>query len=228
MTRLLAVMCAALLFCGCARFPGGGGVFTKRVRFILRLAGPVNPNYVYIFAINDADDLTGANGGPIPVVAPPWGNGIVSGRCTHFIRYDGFLPNGGYAIYKFTDTTLLTYFQTGIPVAFVTPAPGEDRLDVEIDLTQIEPDPVQALAIQALQINLLTMNRVITNPNDPGPKFWDALGDSTQPGSINDFITIDVTTDRIYRNSDLNLEPSGDVADPSLDIVDWTIEIRSQ
>jgi hypothetical protein len=220
---------AAIAVVGCARFPtGGGGTFTKRLHFRVRLAGPVNPNYVFIAAINDADDLTGANGGPIPVVQRPWGNGFVAGKCTHFIRYDGTLPNGGYGVFKFTDLiNLLTWFQTGIPVNFITPNPGSDIIEFEIDLTQIRPLPSDALLIQALQINLLTMDRVPTNPDDPNPRYWDAFGDGT-PGSINDFITIDVTTAHIYRNSDLNIEPGGDVADPSLDIVDWSIEIRTQ
>lgn len=228
MKRFIALVICVLAL-GCARFPsGGGGIFTKRLLFTIRLAGPVNPNFVYIVAINDADDITGQNGGPIPVIARPWGNGFVAGRATHFVRYDGFLPNGGYAVYKFTDLqNLLTYFQTGIPVNFVTPAPGDDTLFFEIDATQLRPDPNQALMIRALQVNLLTMDRVPTDPNDPNPKFWDALGDSRLPGSINDFITIDTTTDRIYRNSDLNIEPSGDTTDPGLDIVDWTIEIRT-
>jgi hypothetical protein len=214
---------------GCAKFPeGGGGVFTKRFRFVIRLAAPVNPNYVYIFAINDADDITGEHGGPLPVIAPPWGNGFVAGKATHFIRYDGFQPNGGYAVFKFVDQTLLTYFQTGIPISFTTPGPDDNFLEFEIDATQLRPNPNDALQIRALQINLLTMDRVITDPNDHGPKHWDALGDSRDPGSSEDYITIDTTGPRIYRNSDMQNEPEGDVDDPSLDIVDWTIEVRTQ
>jgi len=229
MFRVVVFVAVCSLAFGCAKFPeGGGGVFTKRFRFIIRLAAPVNPNYVYIVAINDANDLTGQNGGPIPVVAPPWGNGFVAGKATHFVRYDGFQPNGGYAVFKFADPNLLTYFQTGIPVNFFTPGPEDVRLDFEIDATQLRPNPRDALSIRALQINLLTMDRVPTDPNDPNPKYWDALGDSTEPGSINDYITIDVTGPRIYRNSELQNEPEGDVSDPSLDMVDWSIEIRTR
>lgn len=228
--RSFAGICILLLLLGCAKFPThGGGTRTKRLKFIVKLAGPVNPNYVYVVAINDANDLTGQNGGPIPVVAPPWGNGFVAGKATHFVRYDGFQGGGGYAIYRFTDLEfLLSWILTGIPVFFITPGQDSDELIFDLDLTQIRPNPEQALLIRALQINILTMDRVPIDPNDTRPKFWDALGDSRDPTSINDFITIDLSIDRFYRNSDTNLEPRGDVNDPSLDIVDWSIEIRTQ
>ena len=228
MRRLLFLITIATLTLGCARFPEGGtGTFTKRIRVSIRLAAPVNPNYIYIFAFNDANDPTGSEG-PIPVVAPPWGNGFVSGAATHFVRYDGFLPNGGYGVFKFTDPSLLNYFQTGIPVSFVTPGQNDVRLEFEIDATQLRPDPNEALQLLYLQVNLLTMDVAPTDPQYTGPKFWDALGDSRQPGSLNDFITIDLSTSRVYRNSEMQIEPDGDVDDPSLDIVDWTIEVRTR
>jgi hypothetical protein len=228
MFRFAAALLALFLIAGCARSPaGGGGTFTKRIKVIIRLAAPVDPDYIYIVAFNDANDPTGV-AGPQPVVAPPWGNGFVAGAATHFVRYDGFLPNGGYGVFRFADPNLLTYFQTGIPVSFVTPGPNDFRLEFEIDATQLRPDPQQALQLNYLQVNILTMDIAPTDPNYPGPKFWDALGDSRLPGSLNDYITIDLTTSRIYRNSELQIEPEGDVNDPALDIVDWTIEVRTQ
>ena len=228
MLRFIVSLAALTLIVGCARSPeGGGGVFTKRIRVVIRLAAPVDPDYIYIVAFNDANDPTGV-AGPQPVIAPPWGNGFVAGAATHFVRYDGFLPNGGYGVFKFADPSLLTYFQTGIPVSFVTPGPNDFRLEFEIDATQLRPDPSQALQLNYLQVNLLTMDIAPTDPNYSGPKFWDALGNSRLPGSLNEFITIDLTTSRIYRNSDLQIEPEGDVDDPALDIVDWTIEVRTQ
>lgn len=228
MLRFLIAFLALCLAAGCARSPeGGGGVFTKRIRVWIRLAAPVNPDYIYIVAFNDANDPTGV-AGPQPVIAPPWGNGFVAGAATHFVRYDGFLPNGGYGVFRFTDPSLLTWFQTGIPVAFVTPGPNDNLLEFEIDATQLRPDQAQALQLLYLQVNLLTMDIAPSDPNYPGPKFWDALGDSRLPGSINDYITIDLSTSRFYRNSELQIEPEGDTPDPSLDIVDWFIEIRTR
>jgi hypothetical protein len=230
MFRVGAIVALVSLSAGCAKFPGGPpGGGGKRIEFTILLDAPVNPNYVYIFAINDGDDLTGAQGGPLPIIRPPWGNGFCAPKATHFIRYDGFQPSGGYAVFKFIDlVNLLTFVNIGIPVSFTTPDSNSRVLEFAIDLSQLRPPPADPNDILALQINLMTMDRVITNPNDPGPKFWDALGDSRLPTSIDDYITIDTTVDRVYRNSDANIEPQGDVIDPALDIVDWTIRVRSQ
>lgn len=221
---------AVLFIWGCAKFPPGAGEGpTRRLRFFVELAAPVNPNYVYIVALNDANDPTGALGGPIPVISRPWGNGFVAGKATHFVRYDGFQPGGGYALYRFTDLqNLLTWVFVGVPVNFVTPGPDDRFLDFEIDLSQIRRPPQDPMDVRFLQINILTMDRVPTDPNDPREKIWDAFGDSRNPASINDYITIDIQTDRVIRSSDFpNLEPPGDVGDPSLDIIDWRIEVRT-
>lgn len=220
---------AALLILGCAKFPDTpGGPDSRRIRFVITLDGPVDPNYVYIVAIRDANDDTGATGGPIPVIQKPWGNGFVAGKATHFIRYDGVQPSGGYLLNKFTDlVNLLTWIPLGVPYDFITPNPGDNRLEFTITLKQLRPPPDDPDDITSLQVNILTMDVVPNDPNYNGSKFWDAFGDSTDFNSINDYITINVQQDRIYRNSVLQNEAGGDVADPSLDIIDWLIEIRS-
>lgn len=230
MWRVLAVFCLAALFVACAKFPPGPPPGAgKRIEFFIRFNGPVNPNYVYIVAIRDGDDLTGAGGGPLPVIRPPWGNGFCAPKATHFIRYDGFQAGGGYSVNRFVDlVNLLTWVNIGFPVTFTTPGPNDDFIEFSISLSQLREPPANPEDIRALQINILTMNRVITNPNDPGPKIWDALGDSLDPNSIDDYITIETTVDRTYRNSDTNLEPQGDCIDPQLDIIDWVIRVRSQ
>ncbi|RMG22836.1 MAG: hypothetical protein D6724_09685 [Armatimonadetes bacterium] len=222
-------LCLTILFAiGCAKFPDSGSQQgTRRLIFTIEMASEINPDFVYIVAIRDGDDLTGQEG-PIPVIAPPWGNGFVAGKATHFVRFDGDQPNGGYGLYRFTDTqNLSSWILLGVPISFQTPGPGERTLRFEIDLTQLRPNPADALNIQALQINLLTMDRVPTDPNDNDPKTWDALGNSRDINEISSYLTIFMTPDRIYRNSDTNLEPEGDTDDPRLDIVDWTIEVRS-
>lgn len=226
------VLSAILVFAifGCARFPssppGGEG---RKLRFWFKLAAPVNPNFVYIVAINDRDDATGAQGGPSPVIARPWGNGFVANKATHFVRFQSTQPSGGYSFNLFTDLlTLLSFVQTGIPLNFVTPGPGDSTIEFEISLSQLRPAPGDPNLITGLQINFLTMDRVPTDPGDTNPKYWDALGNSTSPATINDYITINAQQDRIYRNSDTQIEPQGDVQDPSLDIIDWRIEVRSQ
>jgi hypothetical protein len=227
MLRLTLAMGLCLVL-GCAKFPLSGGSDTKRLRFIIRFNSAINPNYVYIVAINDANDETGVQGGPIPVIAPPWGNGFVAGKATHFIVFGNFPgTGGGYLIYKFTDPNLVNYVPIGLPVSYVIPDFDDDTLEFEIDLAQIRPPPADAKDIFALQVNILTMDRVPTDPGDTNPKIWDAFGNSTDPLSINDYITIDVTIDRTYSNADLNIEPTGDTSLPPIDIVDFSIQIRS-
>lgn len=229
MLRLFAAIAAVALASGCAKLPdGGGGGNTRRLHFIITLDGPVNPNYVYIVAIRDANDDTGGGGGPIPVIQKPWGNGFVAGKATHFVRYDGFQGNGGYMLNRFTDlVNLLTWIPLGVPFDFVTPNPGDNRIEFTITLGQLRPPPGDPDGITGLQVNLLTMDVVPNDPDYSGPKFWDAFGDSTDFNTINDYLTINAQQDRIYRNSTLQNEPRGDVADPSLDIVDWEIQVSS-
>ncbi len=220
----------AIALLGCAKGPNSPpGAQGRKIKFWIKLAAPVSPNFVYIVAINDRDDPTGAQGGPSPVIARPWGNGFVANKATHFIRFQTSQPSGGYSFNLFTDlVTLLTYVQTGIPFNYVTPGASDSTLEFEILLSQLRPPPGDPNLITGLQINLLTMDRVPTDPGDNNPKFWDALGNSLSPATINDYLTIDAQQDRIYRNSDNQIEPANDVADPSLDIIDWRIEVRSQ
>jgi len=228
MLQRILIGCGLFGRLGCAKFPDSGSQQgTRRLIFTIEMASEINPDFVYIVAIRDADDLTGQEG-PIPVIAPPWGNGFVAGKATHFVRFSGDQPSGGYGFYRFTDTqNLSSWIFVGVPVSFQPPGAGERTLRFELDLTQLRPNPSDALNIQALQVNILTMDRVPTDPNDRDPKTWDALGNSRDINEISSYLTIFMTPDRIYRNSDSNLEPEGDTNDPRLDIVDWTIEVRS-
>ncbi|MCL6623596.1 MAG: hypothetical protein K6T17_03135, partial [Fimbriimonadales bacterium] len=49
---LMGVLCLVgvlVSFSGCAKFPPGGGAGpSRRLHFVIELAAPVNPNYVYI------------------------------------------------------------------------------------------------------------------------------------------------------------------------------------
>jgi hypothetical protein len=58
-------------------------------------------------------------------------------------------------------------------------------------------------------------------------KVWDALGDSRLPSGINQYVTIPLNLNGFYDNERFqDLEPPNDVQDPSLDIIDWSIEVR--
>ena len=174
-----AGICIFLLaLTACARFPDApvaGGV--RRIAVEVQVAGRIRPDYHYFVLFNLSNDPTG-QAGPVPVVAPPWGNGFAAGAFTHFMRYDNLQPAGGYALYRVQPNTNLSVFQyLGIP-RFSEPITAEsNRLRFEIDLTQFIPNPVDAAQLQFIQLNIVATDRVPLDPNDPTRKVVDALGD---------------------------------------------------
>ena len=98
-----------------------------------------------------------------------------------------------------------------------------ETLQFEIDLSQLVPSG-DVDTIEAIQVNFLTMNNTNTSG---GGRLWDALGNSNNPGEINSYFTFQPLSAFTYTNANSgNIEVLGDVADPDLDIVDWSIEVR--
>lgn len=215
---------AGIALAGCARYPSSGiGSTGKRLTVTLTTASEINPNYVYIVAFRPSTDENPTTQGPIPVIAPPWGNGFVGGTATHFVRWDGF-QSPRYQIYAFQSGNLLEYFPVGIPVNYVDVTSSSRQIKFEIDLSQISGSLTPA-DIKSVQVNFLTMN--VVPQGSGGDKVWDALGDGRIPSQINDYVLIPMRAG-VYNNASFqNREPSGDVIDPTLDIVDWQIEIRN-
>lgn len=218
----------ALVALGCAKLPdtGGGGGGT-RIAFTMRVAREIRQGYIYMVAIRPSTDPNPPEQGPIPVIAPPWGNGFVAGTVTHFVMWAN-TQSPRYLIYQFRPSTnLIEYFAIGAPVNYVDVNPGERLLRFEIDLTQIAPDAATAGTYQSLQVNFLTMDRIPQGTT--GSKAWDALGDGRLPGEVNTPITIPLRTSGIYDNARfLDLEPAGDTPDPDLDMDDFIVEVRKQ
>ena len=102
LVRLARYAAIALVIGGCAKYPSSStGATSKRVSFTMTISGALNPNYVYIVALNPSTQLNPTTTGPIPVVAAPWGNGFVAGGCTYFVEW---IPaqSPDYGIFKFT------------------------------------------------------------------------------------------------------------------------------
>lgn len=227
MRRLAIVSALALLLAGgCAKFPStGAGPQTKRLVFKMTVAGTLRPGYVYIVALRPSNDLNPTTQGPIPVIAPPWGNGFVAGNAKYFVRWDA-IQSPQYNLYAFRDAQLNEWFLLGAPVNFVDVPTNGRTLQFEIDLSQIAPTPADALLYKSIQVNFLTMDRVPQGTG--GSKSWDALGNGALPSEINSYVSIPLQNAGVYDNTRFfNLEPSGDNPDPDLDIVDWSIEVRN-
>ena len=208
---------------GCAKYPSSIKATGTRLVFTLTVAGQINANYVYMFAFQPLNITNPTTQGPIPVVGPPWGNGFVAGNCSYFVRWDP-TTSPRYTIYKFQDKQLTQYFAIGAPINSVDGANGGKSLQFEISLNQIADTAEIAAAYQTLQLNLLTMNKVPQGA-DSG-KAWDALGDGNTVSGINTWVNIPVTSSRLFNNATFgNVEPSGDVSDPVLDIIDWSVQV---
>jgi len=184
----------------------------------MKVAGRINPSYYYFVAFNTGPDILR---GPVPVIAPPWGNGWGTGTITFFVRY----AQGGYRIFRIVPgTDNLGIVDTGSPpIRFDPPGAGGNTLRFTVDLAQIAAPEIPADQIQSLTVNFITTDQVPEDPNFLGPKYYDALGET---GS--DFLTISTAANRLYSNSEFQRESAGDVlsGDADLDIVDWSIEVR--
>lgn len=225
MMRWILAVCLVFGAIGCAKLPGTGvGAGGTRLIFKLTVAREINPNYIYMVALRPSNDPNPPEQGPIPVIAPPWGNGFVAGTCSHFVQWANSLPRK-YELFAFRDANLVEYRSIGNPVIFVDVAPGDKVIQFELELTQLVAVPADADLLESLQFNFFSMDRIPVGLT--GSKNWDALGDGRLPSEVNFPITIPLRTSGTYDNARFaNREPNGDVADPDLDIVDWSVEIQ--
>lgn len=181
--------------------------------------------YVYMVALRAAFEDNPRERGPIPVVAPPWGNGFVAGEVTHFVWWNP-QTSPRFTLYRFRDQLLNEFFPIGVPANFQEVNPGDRVLRFELNLTQLAASPTDVPNLRSLQLNFLTMDRIAQSGTS---KLWDALGDGRDPTQINLPVTIPLTQSGVYDNRRAgNIEPRQDVVDPDLDIVDWSVEVRRQ
>ncbi len=227
---------------GCAKSPSSPSarVGTQMV-ISMTVRGVIRPDYFYYVLFNNSADASGTSG-PVPVVAPPYGNGFAAGTFTHFVVVNGAQGSGGggsaapvgYGVFAITPGSNLRSF-TPLPSPVQT-ATGTSTIQFRIPLSELATAAVPAASIRYVQINFVNTNTVPVDPNYTGLKLFDALGDGTQPGGINDYISIDVSKAATYQNSDKNLEGPNDVVqvgngtfqvvnEPDLDIVNWQVQI---
>lgn len=231
MRRLGVLLLGLLVLCGCAKFPSvGSNDITKRLLFTMRVDGAIRTGfetggsglpYIYIIALRLSTDPSPIDDGPIPVITNG-GNGFVAGNATHYILWNP-LASPQYQIWRFEDDTLLSSVQTGVPINYQDVQVGDDTIQFEIDMSQLVP-VADVDTIESIQVNFLTMNKLA---NGGSGREWDALGNSANPGDINRYFQFQPRNSITYTNANQgNVEPGGDVPDPDLDIIDWSIEVR--
>ena len=244
------------LIAGCAKTPASTTSSTraKTVTITLKYRGALNinkqPQGNYYFVVINRTDNT-SDSGAVPTLAPNWGgNGIAAAPdgtqgFVGLVRYERNLTSlGGLEVDASTDaagtlvnpTTLGArgFNVLGPPDRILSlPEQGGDAntISFQLDLGRL-PNP-QARYIQLNFISASSVPQGVENVE----KDWDALGDGTQTGSINNWITIDTTQNPTISNDQqigTSREPSSDVRDrfgplvddASLDLVDWTVQVR--
>lgn len=221
-----ALLAVSLVGAGCAKSPDADGVrLGTRLTFKFKVGAQPSAGLVYLVAIQPSTERNPGTTGPIPVVAPPWGNGFVAGNAKYFVRWDTS-QRRPYLLYRFQNTNLTSWIDIGEPLTTIDPNTGAKEFGFTLDLGQLADTPEQAALIQSLQVNFLTMDRVPVG-SDTRPKTWDALGDSKSPAEINSYVVVNVDESRDYDNRFFgDLEPTGDTGSPILDIEAFSISVR--
>jgi len=232
---------------GCAKAPAGiAGNSGTQLIVTMSVQGKIRSDYYYFVLFNPVTTPVSGTG-PVPVVAPPWGNGFGAGQFTAMVRYDGSQPFSGYGFYTVVPGSNLLQFQgPGAPTQF-TPVQQDSgsgqltgkTITFQIPLASLATTSLPVSQIGFVQVNFIATSRIPVNPTDTTPKLFDALGDPRSVGGLNDPVSISVTQSGLYQNSNQVLpEPQGDVGewvnsqfqsdeDPDLDVVDWRIEVRA-
>jgi hypothetical protein len=212
---------------GCAKFPTGTVTDATRVIFRMQVRGEIRTDYVYIIAIRRSTDLNPTGDGPIPVIQFPTNNGFVAGNANYFVRWAP--ETRQYTLFRFTDSTLNFNTPVGVPINTIDVTPGSKTLGFELSLEQLVDTPNTSNQLQSLQVNFLTMNRILDGSSGSS-RIIDALGDTRQILELNQPVRIPLATSNLYDNARFgNLEPlDADCPDPDLDIADWSIEVRRQ
>lgn len=243
--------CLSLLPTGCARFPeSDAGANQGKVLVVnLQFRGAIDINRqprgnYYFVVINRTDNAT--EPGPAPVVSLPWGNGFAgppaiapnSQGFVGFVRYDREQGGiGGFGVYSAAVNGVLqnpvnnVFTPLGPPDRVTQVQAGDTNLSFQLDLSRL-PNP----NARYVQINVIATNNTPQGAED-APKIWDALGDGSQTGSLSNWVTIDTTQNPTITNEQqvgIGREPQGDVRDhlgplvddASLDVVNWTFQVR--
>lgn len=199
---------------GCAKSPrGGAAIVANRLIVQFTVDGAINDLFYYYVAFDD--DGNSADG-PLPVISSPYGNGWGTGSFTRFVEYH----QGQFRVFTHAEAADGTIDEEFVdrPFEFDFPQGGKElRFVLDYD-KNFPADP------NTLDINIITTDEILLDPNLQIDKTYDGLG---RLG--NDYISIQTQTNGVFANSSAAIrEPEADVAFPDLDLTDWRIEIQRQ
>lgn len=227
--KVLIYLLLAMALSGCAKNPESGVVSGKLLVATLRVAGRISPIDTadpsvrrYYFVAIDVDN--DQNTGPWAVVGPPYGgNGWVTsadpvnnvGLTSYFVMSPED-PNGN--VYGILPGSYFLGTTAPRPPIRCEIIESGAAMQVIIDLGQLATPTTSAENIRQLNINFITTNQLAVNPSYQYPyREWDSLGIGGQ-----DYISIDTDQSTTWSGED----ERGDVSDPDLDIINWSVEIQ--
>lgn len=252
---LLSAVLGAGFAGGCARQPPGSNALSGKLLIVTMVfrAG-INPNFHYFFLMNNAGSQSAP--GPVPVFVAPYGNGFATGSgggtagFTDFVRYDAQQPQAYGLYHAIGNPNASNFVYEGRPVSFTVPDPNNpnssNQLQFAIDLSQLIVDsngnPLSdqtqaanmAKTLQWLQVNMISTDIIPRDVSTTVEKQVDSMGDDRTSAAASSFLIVDLTQNRTVHNSDfvgqLVYEPADpDVfggSDPTLDLVDWSIQVQ--
>jgi len=210
---VLATLGVAMLQ-GCARSPAGGFSPGPRRQLIVTmvLAERLRSAYHYFIAIDTDGD---PGDGPVPLIAtpstpiPPTGFPIIISDSDVPPQFIVWLSTGIFRQYR-------NQILIGPPFLAQVSADGK-TITVTIDLDQV------STTAETLDVNLVTADSLIPSDDPLLPINYDGLG----PSGNSYLAGIPVTqSGRFDNDSSAVPEGAGDAAEPELDIIDWTIEVK--
>lgn len=246
-----------LVLAGCAKAPSSGStspVSGPQLFVTMTVRGTINPTYYYyvLFNVNNAPGPGGTGAtGPVPVVAPPYGNGFAAGAFTTYVQYHGTNGGTGFGYYAISPD-LLTPIYIGSSGPLVTSQAVGNTLSFQLPLAQLVP-PNSALTVDQItqiEINFVSTNIVPAIGDNPTDKYFDSLGPPESSGTFVNLIVrptgVGGGVQQILRqNSDTGIESQEqDVAQAGngspqrvsgtingvtindLDIIDWSLRLN--
>ncbi len=177
-----------------------------------------------------------------------------SGGFTDFVLYSnnqvyGGQPSGNFALYHVANGTNANNSQNfnpnGVPLNSSVSADGA-TLTFVLDLAQLYPSPISqstafnlAQNLRWIQVNCIATNVVPVEGQTSIAKAFDSFGDDSS--GVGGYLLMDLKTQSVYANNDgtaatftcsepanddIFISPAGSTnQDPSLDIIDWNIQI---
>jgi hypothetical protein len=211
------------------------------------VAGTINPNYIYDIALRASSSSNpDVQNAPLPTLSSNNPNGRMAGSPTHFVEF--YAPASDptiepFVLYRFSlqsevpnpsdpnnAINLASWARSGRGriVNFTPVTTGSSNtLQFSIFTNMLADTDAAANALESLQVNLLTMNRISSQGG--GNRTIDSLGDNNSSSGINTFLKVDLRASGSYNNlipgPGYQIEPTGDCPDPDLDVTDFSIDV---